>query len=251
MNYVRGTLPRTKKKVWREIYRMTDSNTSSFFLRESTVSTHGKLSFVRQLLVNFPFPFFQVLDLTPWVWYEERKNLLDFCSLHVHILYNLMDPDTGNHSLFRSHSCLPNRSSRDLVVSPNELPWKTYRVWFKKCSSCFRFFSRSLSLLDFFTLSLIFLPVTELLSASSFRFRSFMNFESWTGPEASSVSFLLLFFFLFFSFLFFLFVLSAEESDSEALEELLPVLLDEVLLERFLLFFCFSARMIGIQEHID
>lgn len=55
-----------------------------------------------------------------------------------------------------------------------------------------------------------------------------------------TVSLLLLFFFLFFSFLFFLFVLSAEESDSEALEELLPVSLDEVLLERFLLFFCFS-----------
>ena len=33
----------------------------------------------------------------------------------------------------------------------------------------------SLSLLDFLTLSLIFLPVTALLSASSFRFRSFMN----------------------------------------------------------------------------
>ena len=33
----------------------------------------------------------------------------------------------------------------------------------------------SLSLLDFLTLSLIFLPVMALLSASSFRFRSFMN----------------------------------------------------------------------------
>ena len=35
----------------------------------------------------------------------------------------------------------------------------------------------SLSLLDFLTLSLIFLPVTALLSASSFRFRSFMNWK--------------------------------------------------------------------------
>ena len=35
----------------------------------------------------------------------------------------------------------------------------------------------SLSLLDFLTLSLIFLPVMALLSASSFRFRSFMNWK--------------------------------------------------------------------------
>ena len=35
----------------------------------------------------------------------------------------------------------------------------------------------SLSLLDFLTLSLIFLPVTALLSASSFCFRSFMNWK--------------------------------------------------------------------------
>ena len=40
---------------------------------------------------------------------------------------------------------------------------------------CTWYLFTSLSLLDFLTLSLIFLPVTALLSASSFRFRSFMN----------------------------------------------------------------------------
>lgn len=46
------------------------------------------------------------------MWYEEWKKLLDFFSLHVHILYNLMDPDTA-FSRFQetirqsSPSCLP------------------------------------------------------------------------------------------------------------------------------------------------
>lgn len=42
-----------------------------------------------------------------------------------------------------------------------------------------------------------------------------------------------------------------EESDSEALEELLPVLLGELLFARFLLFFSFSARMVSVQEDIS
>lgn len=204
-------------------------------LNRPIFSLRVHISFIRQLLVSFPFPVCQVQDITTCGTKNEKNYSTSFPSTCTYFItwWTLILPFPDSRK--------PFAILHPLVYQPVVLLWKSYKVWFKKCSSCFRFLSRSLSLLDFLTLSLIFLPVTALLSASSFRFRSFMNFESWTGPEASSVSLFLLFLFLFFSFLFFLFVLSSEESDSEVLEELLPVLLGELLFARFLLFFSFSC----------
>lgn len=80
-------------------------------LNRPIFSLRVHISFIRQLLVSFPFPFRQVQDITTCGTKNEKK-LLDFFSLHVHILYNLMDPDTAfsrfqetiRHS---SPSCLP------------------------------------------------------------------------------------------------------------------------------------------------
>lgn len=125
---------------------------------------------------------------------------------------------------------------------------QSYKVWFRKLSNSFLFFSRSLSLLDFFTWSFNFFPDTALLRASCFCFCSFINFDSWTGPDVS-LDFFFLFLLLFFSFLLFLFFLSTEESEPEEVDDS-DVSSDVLLL---LLFFHFPLPDTGdlLSEELD
>ena len=105
-------------------------------LNRPIFSLRVHISFIRQLLVSFPFPFCQVQDIITCGTKNEKNYSTSFPSTCTYFItwWTLILPFPDSRK--------PFAILHPLVYQPVVLLWKSYKVWFKKCSSCFRFLSR-------------------------------------------------------------------------------------------------------------